>query len=391
MMISLFWRMTLGYAAVLLLSVGASIYAIVQLGGLSRTARQALDGDYRTIGQQEALTDAFLSEVRYGGKYLLNQSPSSFEQFRQFRKDVLRFLGELKNARFGAESSTQLARIEHLHQSFNELFEQEARYIKSNQPYAQSRYQQEREKILDNTLRELARLKDQLEKALHDKLEHVDGTARDARTIAIVTALILLIAGSALSLKMSTAVTEPLAELTGRLRSESAGRAVAVQTSNIPEIQELSELLIQRQQGILQAARSHAAEIERATEKLTARAASLKRQLNELRVQTESVMPAQGRESVDALIGEVDRLIQHCAELNISAAARTEIMNLPPQPSPATVSAPTGAPASDWIMRELPDATPAQPSSAEPAWLPGGNLLGSLINRVRRWKGDTAR
>jgi len=180
MALPLFWRLTLGYAAILLLSVGTSIYAIVQLGELSQTARVALDTDYRTIAQQETLTDAFLSEVRYGGKYLLTQSPSSYDQFRQFKNDFLGYLSELKATGTTVETSTELVRVEQYHQSFHGLFEQEVRYIKAGQPYAQSRYQQERDKILDNMLRELARLKDQLEKNVHDKLERLGGTARAA-------------------------------------------------------------------------------------------------------------------------------------------------------------------------------------------------------------------
>src|SRR5262247_1223901 len=103
MTLSLFWRLTLGYAAILLLSIGVSIYAVVQLGELSTTARTAFETDYRTIEQQERLTDAFLSEVRYGGKFLLTQSPSSYDQFSQFKNDFLRYLNELKTLGITAE------------------------------------------------------------------------------------------------------------------------------------------------------------------------------------------------------------------------------------------------------------------------------------------------
>ena len=181
MPIPLFWRLILGYAAILLLSVGTSVYSIVQLGGLSQTARDAIDTDYRTIAHQETLTDAFLSEARYGGKYLITQAPASYDQFRQFKNDFLRYLGELKSAGVSGEITTQLVRVDQLHRSYHDLFEQEVRYLKAGQPYAQSRYQQERDKILENTLRELAHLKDQLEKTLHDKLEHMSGTAGAAR------------------------------------------------------------------------------------------------------------------------------------------------------------------------------------------------------------------
>ncbi len=258
MALPLFWRLTLGYAAILLLSVGTSTYAIVQLGELSQTARVAVDTDYRTIAQQENLTDAFLSEVRYGGKYLLTQSPSSYDQFRQFKNDFLLYLGELKALGTTLDTSTELVRVEQFHESFHGLFEQEVRYIKAGQPYAQSRYQQEREKILDNMLRELARLKDRLEKNVHDKLERLGGNARAARNIAIATTLILLIIGTALSLKISTSVTTPLRDLTNRSKNELADEQIDTQLSSIPEIQELSLVVARQKQRLLRAALDNA-------------------------------------------------------------------------------------------------------------------------------------
>ena len=167
--------------------------------------------------------------------HLLTQSPSSYDQFRQFKNDFLRYLNELKATGSTVETSTQLVRVEQLHQSFHELFEQEVGYIKAGQPYAQSRYQQERGKILDNTLRELARLKDQLEKNVHDKLEGLGATARAARNIAIGATLILLVVGIALSLKISTSVTKPLLDLTDRSKTERADEQGGVQLSGIPE------------------------------------------------------------------------------------------------------------------------------------------------------------
>jgi CHASE3 domain sensor protein len=331
MTLRLFWRLILGYAAILLLSIGASIYAIVQLGQLNETARRALETDYRTIAQQENLTDAFLSEVRYGGKFLLAQAPSSYDQFRQFKNDFLRYLNELKSLGITAEHSTQLVRIEHLHQSFHELFEQEAGYVKAGQPYAQSRYQQERTRILDAMLRELARLKDQLENTLHEKLEGLGRTARDARNIAVVTTLMLLVLGTALSIKISTSVTNPLVQLAGKLKTESPIASIPPGFSTIPEIRELGEVLVGQQQRLFQAAERNAGDMGRLAEELAARLADLKRTLNECRAQNSSAQESVDRTPLDRLIEETDHLIQNCAEVSASVTARTQVIRLEPQ------------------------------------------------------------
>ncbi|HEU4640206.1 MAG TPA: hypothetical protein VFS84_15240, partial [Candidatus Binatia bacterium] len=61
MSLPIFWRIILGYSVILLLGSGVAAYSIVQLGGLSGTARSALDSENRMMAYQETLTEAFLS------------------------------------------------------------------------------------------------------------------------------------------------------------------------------------------------------------------------------------------------------------------------------------------------------------------------------------------
>jgi hypothetical protein len=389
MALPLFWRLILGYAAILMLSVGTSTYAIVQLGELSQTARVAVDTDYRTIAQQENLTDAFLSEVRYGGKYLLTQSPSSYDQFRQFKNDFLRYLGELKASGTTVETSTQLVRVEQFHQSFHGLFEQEVRYIKAGQPYAQSRYQQERDKILDNMLRELARLKDRLEKNVHDKLEGLGGNARAARNIAIATTLILLIIGTALSLKISTSVTTPLRDLTKRSMNELADEQIDTQLSSIPEIQELSLVVARQKQRLLRAALDNAGQVERVTEELAARLISLKKQLNGLKTGHEATLAPGGRASIDTLIEDTDRLVQYCAELSASTAAQTEVIKLAPHSTQENGTGAMTPGTNGWLTRELPNTPAASHFTTTAITARWANIFAPLVRHLSRHKHDS--
>jgi hypothetical protein len=210
MRIPIFWRLILGTLGILLLSIAACLYSIIQLGTLSQTARAALDGDHRMIGYQEALTDAFLSEVRYGGKYIIMHTEDRHEQLRQFKNDFARYMEELKSLTQSEEVAHSLSRVEQLHRQYHELFDREAEYIRANQTYAQSRYQQERDKVFESALSELERLKALLQANLQDKLEGMDHAARTARQIAIITTLIAALLGTLFSLKISKSIAGPL-------------------------------------------------------------------------------------------------------------------------------------------------------------------------------------
>jgi hypothetical protein len=215
MRIPIFWRLILSHVGILLLSGAACLYSIVQLGSLSGTARSALDTNRRMIAYQESLIDAFLSEVRYGGKYLITHTEGRHEQLLQFKKDFIDDLNFLKRLGLSDSIGAALLRIERLHDQYHDLFDREAAYIRAQQNYAQTRYQQERDKIVDNMLGELVLLKQELRAKLQEKLETIDRGARTARQIAFITMLIGLTLGTLLSLKVSRRIdgnlSEPLA------------------------------------------------------------------------------------------------------------------------------------------------------------------------------------
>jgi CHASE3 domain sensor protein len=203
---SIFWRLIVGNAGILLLSVIACLYSIVQLSTLSAKTRAALDGDHRMIGYQEALTDTFLSQVRYGGKYIITHAEDRHEQLRQFKSDFVRYLDELKSLSHSEEIATSLSRIERFHREYHELFDHEVKYIRAKQNYAQSRYGHERDKTFDSALSELQRLKVLLQTNLHDKLEGLDQAARTARQIAVAMTLTVVLLGTWVSLKISKSI-----------------------------------------------------------------------------------------------------------------------------------------------------------------------------------------
>lgn len=248
--IPIFWRLILSAVGILFLSVAACLYSIMQLGTLSRTARAALDGDHRMIDYQEALTDIFLSEVRYSGKYVITHTEDRHEQLRQFKNDFARYMGELKSLTRSDEVAASLSKIEQLHRRYHELFDHEVGYIRAKQNYAQSRYQQERDKLVESAMSEFERLKVLLKKLLQDKLEGIDRAANAARGIAIITTLIVALLGTLFALKVNSLIT-PLKQL--KLRTgidfSQPGDSGWI-ASQLTEIQELSVAIEQKEQKL---------------------------------------------------------------------------------------------------------------------------------------------
>jgi CHASE3 domain sensor protein len=203
MALPIFWRLILSHLGILLLAGAACLYSIVQLGSLSGNARSALDTNHRMIDYQEALTDAFLSQVRYGGKYLITHGESRHEQMRQFKKDFDEYLEHFRALQPSGEIVESMARVERSYRQYHELFDREVEYIHNKQAYAQSRFQQERDKIVESAITELDNLKAHLRTKLQEKLESIEHGARTSRRIASVTTLMVLIFGAVVALKVS--------------------------------------------------------------------------------------------------------------------------------------------------------------------------------------------
>ena len=328
MQIPIFWRLISGYALILLLSVGVCAYSIVQLGSLSGTARVALDTDNRMISAQEKLTDAFLSEVRYAGKFVITHTASLHEQFRQFKNDFTGYMNEIKSLAASPDTKARLSRVEELHQRYQDLFDREVRYIKAGQPYAESRFRQEREKVLESALGELERLKRQLHKNLNDKLETIDTAARAARTGSAAATLLLLGLGVALSVAVSKSITRPLARLkrTTLEQTEHDGRSTS-ESYRIPELRELSDALCTARRSLREAAETNKVFVHRIAEQFVTPLISLKRRLSYLERELTEKTTAEQRTTFQVLAEETERLIQRCPTLQTVAPNERETLH----------------------------------------------------------------
>ena len=317
MRLSIFWRLTSGYAVILILFVGISSYSIIQLGRLSNTAREALDMDNRLISYQEKLTDVFLSEVRYAGKFIITPTGSLQEQFLQFKTDFLRYMGESQLLATAPDVKARLSRVEELHLRYQDLFDQEVRYVKAGQPYAESRFRQEKEKVLESVLGELDRLKRQLRKNLHDKLETMERVGQVARTIAGLTTLVLFGVSLTLSFVISKSITTPLSKLKRITMHETEENLnFASDLARIPEIQEVCDALHSSKRKLQKAAETNAHFVDTVNEQFTIPLISLQKRLNYLNEQLADKITAEQKITLDVLAGEIKRLIKRCTELH---------------------------------------------------------------------------
>ena len=185
-------RFVIGYSSMLLLMVAVSGYSIIQLGQLRDAAHMALRVDQRMIDYSEKLADAFLSEVRYAGQFVVTRSPVHLDQYKQFKADFDRYMAQLKSLAGSSDDVQRLTRAEEYHAQYSQLFEREGDYIKRKQPYGETRYREEKERLVDYLLREHEAFKSELQKSLQQRIEHIETAALESQKITLAATLLLV-------------------------------------------------------------------------------------------------------------------------------------------------------------------------------------------------------
>src|SRR5258706_1324931 len=149
-------RFVIGYSSMLVLMVAVSAYSIFQLEKLRDAAHIALRVEQRMIDYSEKLGDSFLSEVRYAGKFSVTHTPEQYDQYKQFNLDFDRSMEQLKLLAGAHNMAHRLDRIAEFHAQFRQLFAKEVDYIKTNQPYAETRYREDKDRLVEHIFRVIA-------------------------------------------------------------------------------------------------------------------------------------------------------------------------------------------------------------------------------------------
>jgi CHASE3 domain sensor protein len=338
MRIPIFWRLLLGYSAILLFSIALSSYSFIQLGRLGTTARAALETDNHRVAAVEKLADAFLSEVRYAGRFIITHAKELHDQYQQFNSDFARYMNELQALSTSVEIQSRLSRVADLHVRYHDLFAREVKYIQSAQPYGESRYQHEKEKVLESALRELELLKIYSHKNLQTKLREMERAASNGRRLATVTTLVLVGFGFALCYRISKSITAPLLELQLNTAAEAEGCVDSKSDySRIPEIQDLSNTLDCVKDHLRAAHESNVAFVRKISSEFATPLVSFKNRLHYLHTTLGETATAEQRTILVVLADETERLVQGCARLKVPnlPAINTSQSQTVSQPTPA--------------------------------------------------------
>ena len=239
--LTIFARLTLSYVMIFSLVTGMVFYAVLEFQRLNLIAGQLQEVDRRIFDYGDKLTDTLLSEVRYEKKFIITRAPVQLEQFDQFTKDFDDDFARLVKVTPYSDLQELFARVGASHKRYQYLFAEERDHLKAGRDYAQSRYQREKEKAVDQGIAALERIVLFAQQNTNKQLSEMKAATARARTLSLALTGLFLVLGIGTSFLITRSITRPISLLKEKSKRIADGNLTGdLELPTVPEISELA-------------------------------------------------------------------------------------------------------------------------------------------------------
>jgi len=236
----LFSRLTIGYLAIFLIVALASGYAIVQISHFRELTESILKVDNRILDHEKFLVDLLFAQSRAEQKFSITKDEAWHQEFVRIKID---FEGRLESA-FALNDQAAAPVLKKIQQDFrryDELVEDEARFVRSNKAYPQEQYKQEKDNLVDSMLASFEKLRLNQQQVTYTKVTDLAAAADQAREVSLTITIACLLAIVLMSLFITNSITHPIGLLKTKTREIAKGNFEGrVEVKSPPEISELA-------------------------------------------------------------------------------------------------------------------------------------------------------
>jgi len=240
--LSIFWRLALGYVAIIALVVGVNLYILNQLRVLTELSAELVSYHFPAVETAKRLIASLYSQLKSDKQYLVLRDTSLLKEFLEEAENFRKTLGALIEQESPGENQALLKQTGHLHEEFHTLFLSEGVEQSNRSPSAVAAYENQRDVLIEK-----------MTKAINDYIAmqeaSVGGILRESHLRSIqaeeFTRRLLIMAfllGLGLAGIASYSILRPLRRVQDRIRRIGKGQFGRVFPLAVPkELQELVE------------------------------------------------------------------------------------------------------------------------------------------------------
>ena len=206
-------KLFFSYLAMALLTVVASAYAIFSLQHLNELAYTIIDQDYFVLDTSKKMMDTLFAQESAEKKYLILKDPSIEEIFKTRSLEFKTNLNALGKSKL-PELKQIIMQLSHMHNRYEELFNQEAVMIKENRmDEALIASDRDSKKVVDDMAAYLREINKHAEEDIDTRMNLMRVRGMNASRMTVIISGISLCAGLILALLITYNISKPIREL----------------------------------------------------------------------------------------------------------------------------------------------------------------------------------
>jgi len=206
-------KLFFSYLAMALLTVVASAYAIFSLQHLNELAYTIIDQDYFVLDTSKKMMDTLFAQESAEKKYLILNDPSIKEIFKTRSLEFKTNLNALGKSKL-PELKQIIMQLSHMHNRYEELFNQEAVMIKENRmDEALIASDRDSKKVVDDMAAYLREINKHAEEDIDTRMNLMRVRGMNASRMTVIISGISLCAGLILALLITYNISKPIREL----------------------------------------------------------------------------------------------------------------------------------------------------------------------------------
>jgi two-component system sensor histidine kinase GlrK len=217
----------------------------IQLNRLQYIRDSILTVDNQIADYEKKLTNALISQMGYENKFLITCDIALYDRFLENNREVNQNIRELTAVtRSNHALQNLLFEIEKLHNSYNELFDNEIRYVQAGTYYPRGQYKQDKDKAVTALLERLKKLRSDSERHTYNRIQELGRINSETQNMTLVLLLSSLALGIVISRFIMRSIVAPLEAVKQKTRRITEGDFTDdLSISSPPEITDLSNII----------------------------------------------------------------------------------------------------------------------------------------------------
>ncbi len=242
MRLSIFWRLTIGFLAIIALVSGVNLFALHQIRQITEFSNALVSKHYPAIDSARWLIDSVYAQVRNEKKYFAVRDDVFLKHFDNDAREFQHTLDALLEQEISPEGQKVLKELETLHDDYRILFHTEARLEPVRTPKMSKEYESQRDAIIAGMTKHLESFVDLHEASISTVVNDARRRSEQAGVVTKQLLIIALLLGLVLASLATYSILAPLRRLQEHIRQIGLGNfKTAVNVAAPSDLRELVE------------------------------------------------------------------------------------------------------------------------------------------------------